>query len=59
MIASQQIVVHKKMNMPPHGSGLVTDTSINDRMILFEFEQSLANRRRRHDQLRPATARRS
>jgi len=37
IIASQQIVIHKKMNVSPYGSGLVTDTSINGRMILFKL----------------------
>ena len=45
VIAFEQIVVHKKMNVPPHCSGLVADTSINTRMILLQLYQSLPDRR--------------
>lgn len=37
IMASQQIVVHKKMNVTSNRSGLVTDTSINSRMILLKL----------------------
>jgi hypothetical protein len=59
IIAEQQIHIHKKMNVPPNRSDLGADTSLNGWMILLKLQQSIADRRRGHDQLRTSTALRS